>query len=445
MEPQSASGLVADLDEVVDSANLSVFFADELNCSIPAADGASMRNPFLLAVSTTFLVGAGVTWLNSHRAGEAWEEMLAKGEALEVMMTERDTRRPVLVEPALEGLANEEYLRARAALDESAHDDWVAWYSAFDAEDECQVELRNALLDRHEETLEALHLGARRMDGRVEPEWSLGYNSKSVGLMESRTLTNLVVLEAHRHLDEGRPREAVNSLLTGLQLGRDLAHSPSLIDSMIGGALMAIACKEALGNHGLLERLPATELAPLAAGLGTIDEGFRGSELAIEGDLLLFINTMKESGTSASSLELEQLSAWRYGFSTRLMIADYVDETLGLASDFEQLDDSFWPTRESELLALEQRMKASSNPVFLVSKPIIPSVDKGKVGIRTSLRLARMAVAYRMTGELVDLADPFGGDFRVETVDESLWIKSAGPGGQFSDRHSMIELSRIGS
>jgi len=261
-------------------------------------------------------------------------------------------------------------------------------------------------------------------------------------MLEAKNLVNLTILAADNHLADDQPGRAVDVLLDGMQYGRDLMAAPLLINRMVGCAMLAIASKEALIDDDLLARIPAGQLERLARGMARLDAALPGPKLCMDGEISRFIQLVGESSSRTDPFisGWSSLEAWRFGFSTRAMYADYVQVSLHLRNRQLELEHLPWPQQSAQLDALAEELADSSNPLTGHLRAF-PRAAEPAVGITTLLRLTRMAAEYQLTGHATPLPDPFGTQLTVIEIDGTVRIESVGPGDERKRARYSLELA----
>jgi hypothetical protein len=233
----------------------------------------------------------------------------------------------------------------------------------------------------------------------------------------ARHLANAGVLAAFAALRDGDGQEAVRLLLDVLQLGRDLAQSALLIEQMIGCAVLSIAAGEPVKWANLLRHLDADALRAFAAGLGRLDAGLPLDSRWLASEAVLFANESFEPPPPPPGLPTSPVDdfswvgwrAWRYGFSTRLALADHGFAQLRLAEHVQALCPRQDAVDLPALKGLFAEYTASPNPVTATMTPNLESATKSRLGSIATLRLLRMAVQHAAGETVAPLADPSGG------------------------------------
>jgi hypothetical protein len=150
----------------------------------------------------------------------------------------------------------------------------------------------------------------------------------------------------------------------------------------------------------------------LAAGAGFLAMG--GSEIEVQ--------SLTGSGS-------ELLLAWRYGFSSRLMLADAFDRHLECMKRYADGDDKSWAELERIGKETDAEAQQSKNPIARIMIPGLRAANRAGRDRRAQLRLLRVAAHYRATGEVLELDDPFGTKLRTSRSGDTLKIWSVGKDG----------------
>jgi len=283
---------------------------------------------------------------------------------------------------------------------------------------------RDAVRIRFGPALEALRAGAHALDARDPYDWSRGFNARFPSLLAYRSLADLAQVHARQLAERGNDREAVRVLLDSAQCGRDLMGSPLLITQLIGCTLLGVSLDETAGPE-LLDRLSPASLTDLDRGLDVLDREFPSIPVAPRAEAALLVRTCQTgAGGPVPSLgELGWTGSWRYGFSSRLMLATAAGE---LAAFYDRCAEAAalpWPQAEPALEIARQRISESANPLTLPANMTL--VEQGRRQARTLLRLLRLDVAHRL-GRDVELPDPSGdGPIEVTRVPGAVRFRSA--------------------
>lgn len=367
----------------------------------------------------------GLVFLYAYRMSQVEAELVAAQVELEATLLGLETTRPVLQGEAIEGLAFDHYGVIGGLLTRRVSEKLAEFITAHSTANPSMVELRNKLLDDNSAALRTLQLGARSTDARYATDWTVDSLQGLPKLMETRSVVNLTVLAAERHLDEGHPELAVDVLLDGLQLGRDMTSVPIVICEMVGVALLAIPM-ELLLDEPQLARFPRPELERLAQALKLLDEAFPEISYSAEGESLYLAKLISNPSQSGHLLALDwDLGLWAHGFSGKALYADHIRGSMQECKLLHDLDNEPWSVREIELSRQQAESERSQN--FLTRKPSNHRL-RYEIARRESiarLRLARALIEFKLTGAVPTIADPFGGNLRVSTIGDKTLIESA--------------------
>ncbi len=408
-----------------------------------------------IVLGGALLLAAAAT-LRLTTANTAWEEMLATGSRLEQSIADRETVRPVLYGEAIEGLAFDEYAQIEELLSETSLDDWIAVVRARQHGEPEAKKLRDSLIDEHYEVLAALDRGARCTDARFPIEWDRELPCEVPTLMRTRTAVNIAVLAAERDLEEGHPELASEKLMSAMQLGRDIAESPILLNECIGVALLVIASKEALIDNGLIECFPSSELSRIARAMETLDRRLSPISQAWEYELAAFVRR-SSGGFTREPLDQNRFGPWSvefsmralpHGLSTRAMLANYVDEADRLVRTLQALNGKSYHARHAAHVELQGENSGYDDVLVQRFLAMWHNPETSRRDGIALLRLARCAVQYQIDGSLLELRDPYGADLLVTPSAGTIRIESAGriqdPTGFQNRNHLVVEFERNG-
>ena len=390
----------------------------------------------LVLVTTLGLVGtvglsAGVV---HFRAAASWNAMEQHAAALDSAWQHRDHRREPLWGTGTNGSAIAGYEQALELTKELCTND-KELVATLPHRDDGKVAGTEALRARWQPALVALRGAAHCTDAKP-PELPLDEPSQGiVHLLHARWLVNMAVLEARALRLAGQPRQAVEHTLDAAQFGADLVHSGVLIHAMIGAAMVSIATNEAWPDEAL-QRLDAPALELLAKGLERLD-ALLPERTDLTGELRFISSCWLQGhhGGRASDWGVD-LQSWRYGFSSRWMIADAFLQTAATSERLTGEPQLSWPQREAWMELEFRVMNDGGNPVANVMAPNLAAGERTLRGTVAQVRLLRMAVErHRGTGPVL-LQDPLGdGPFAVVHEDAGVVLRSDGElGGKAIER-----------
>ncbi len=358
-------------------------------------------------VVAVLALGTAVVQYSASTRWAAMEEwMAATREAWEG----RNRERAVLWGDSVPGSAFEHYgvALAEAAKLRDDHDRLqVLWLRP----DDLTKDERSALRERWAPGVAAVREGAHRSDALRPLDFKTGFQSRIPTLLDTRWLTNMAVVEARELLAAGRGREAVEVTLDAATFGLDYVHGPTTIGQMIGSALVAIATSEAWTDERL-RQLDRESLELLASGLQRLDASLPAT-LRLDGEHL-FQAHMLMSSEFWKDDPYGEIDSWRYGFSSRWMVADAVLRMDRMARRFEATAELRWPQRVLELERIDQELAENGNPITADSGNVWRVAHRSLYQVVSRVRMLRMAVDLRRGLDVEPLPDPLGaGPFRV--------------------------------
>lgn len=346
--------------------------------------------------------------------------------------------RPGLREPALPGNAWEHYEPALAGFQRT----YAATRSLGSLISDVLSGKRMESHARLAPILDTLQADFARMirasacgDGRFRWDWGgiRPDNSPEPAFLQAHLFASAAIVEARRRVESGNAAEAMELLLAFMAFGRDLGDNASLIDLVVGMAIIKTAGDE-LQAMVLERKFDQNLLLALERSLETLDLDFprygpalRHEQIAY-GNLFLSGGTLKESPVVDGPDPETIRAGWRHAFSMRALQADAFfrfDEWCGRLSGVEALT---FPELQAIRAEIAQESKSSPNPWAVTLGRLIPGLNAVRE-YQARLRLLRAATLYRAKGEMPVLSDPFG------TV-----LKSDEAGGS----HRMWSLGRDG-
>jgi hypothetical protein len=275
-----------------------------------------------------------------------------------------------------------------------------------------------AAVAAYEGALDFVRSGARRAEGTFPYEYEKGFAADIPGLLETQKLTNVAVSKARLLAEAGKAKEAGELLLDILWLGADQGRNTVLIGEMISSANVALALEE-LRAMAVDDAMKDVDWPEVARVLASLDAAWpsHGESMLNEAASAAAGLLKADAATAFGEGTVGALGAWRFGFSTRLMIADALDTHIELMRRVAEGSRSY---AEAEAVAkeLDERLKSSSNPIVQIMVPGLASTHRVGFERRAQLRLLRTAVARRL-GQALELDDPFGGKLRGDAA--KLW------------------------
>ena len=382
------------------------------------ADEKPMRRPLLLG-SVVALIGTGLLLLDRQltHVETTWARMLHETEHLRLELESLPSRRSVLWGEPIAGNAAADYRQAleltKATRDADTQQlTWIKTLAKSGAE--AAEPARERFATTLSAPLASLVSGAHRSSCGWYPDWSKGLSHPVSNLLVERQLANAAVATAMGAARTGRDQDAVHLLLDAAQFGRDGAHRMQTIEELIGLAILGIATHEALLERGLLATLAEPALEELLDGLRRLDEDFETAGRGQRGDAVLAGFHMRRDPTPWSdALDLGPISAWREGFSHKLVIGKVQLAAIGLARTQSGLALEAEPVAARRGAAAGQEFLRTGGPL---ADRLLPAHDlaRNRRDAIARLRLLRMLLALHLGQAPAPLADPFGGTLHAE-------------------------------
>jgi hypothetical protein len=360
----------------------------------------------IAAVVVAFLIAILLIPVSSGRLDAMRSRVTRlKGEA-----RSRNVSRPVLRGEAKPGNAWDEY---NIALNESLDfkEDPNATLTQFNERnataDRAMVE---RLLAAHPGLIDHLRRGAQRSDGQYPYQWERGPQADIPSLMASRRMTQLAVAQARIWEETGRQQDAADLLLDASQFASDLATNGTLLPSLAGISAYSLTL-DGFKNLVLSGKLSRQQLETLAKELEIADRNFPtlGPAFTNEAALSGIAIDMPDGEPSIEDwLFLAKEGGWRYGLSPRQIALDAFEQRDSYAQRSHNIDKMSFDTATKEAKAITAEAEANGNPLVRVSVPSLPKALAVHRDALARLRLLRAATTFLATGEMPELADPFG-------------------------------------
>jgi hypothetical protein len=303
------------------------------------------------------------------------------------------------------------------------------------------------LIARHisdnQQTLKLLHKGAAAEHFRYPVDLSAGFHALLPGLSDIREAAMLLKVEAVLHAENGEPKLATESVISGLGLARSLAKEPVLISQLVRIACQALAVSilEQVVNR---TELTDQQLADLSRCMANA-ENLSDISVAFVGERCMGISFFTEPESFVGGVQTPPSpSFWLYratGLADKstLLYLDFMD-------DYVRLFQLPPHEREKEADAIEAKVEATPK-IYILLHTFMPALGRvTTLDVRgiAQLRTGRVGLAiqrYRLaTGMLPDALadlvptyldavpkDPFdGNDLRYKKLDTGFVVYSIG-------------------
>ncbi|HVR83879.1 MAG TPA: hypothetical protein VMU54_06170 [Planctomycetota bacterium] len=362
-------------------------------------------------------------------ANRRWADMQRSVEELRSQCDLRNGPRPVLRGTAVPGNAWEDYSPALATMKSAPTGVLGEYVTRSPKADRKKLELA---LATHGTALDGLRKGAIRASGIYRVKWEEGFSADIPGLLQSQNLANLAVCRSRLLIEEGKPREAAELLLDTCQFARDLGYNQMIIAEMISIAIGGIALEE-LRDLILSNKLSRADLAEIACELEILDGSFPQSGHSMMNEVMMAGYTFLKSGGSLQDLDSWtgggpnwDYFMWRAAFPQRLICTQSYFVELEYMNRFVAADGQSWGVSEAVGLHSEAEVAKLKNPISRMLIPGLVGANRAGRERRTQLRLLRAAAQYQATGEMPELADPFGGKLLSSNQGQKVKVWSVG-------------------
>jgi len=382
----------------------------------------------LLGAGLSVLSGVAGVWMRTveeqPRSGMKVElSALLRGEL------DRSGERPVLRGNPVPGNAWDDYQRASPGygrdLAEEQH-----YFSAYLWPDPGADRVKvAAVVAAQGPALSLLRLGTGRSTSNYVYRNESGLCGKPYTESGLTWLGSLAACEGRLLAEEGKGREAAERLLDVAQFARDCSYMgptdyrPLFWTSILGQSLD--------GLYYLLKSgiLTADDLAEVGRELAILDGSFRDPGFL---DPLLVMETIFRH----FEVDKRQRSRWSWwedstvlGPSRRLPTAEEVEEALGYGRESARAVAAPWGEFCRISADVKERLRRSRNPLL---PELLYCHGRWPTRVRqgcAKLRLLRIAIQYRLSGEVLDLEDPFGVRMRHQETASTLKAWSVGASG----------------
>jgi hypothetical protein len=302
-----------------------------------------------------------------------------------------------------------------------------------DIEDQVSV-----ILDRLDPSFVVLSRAADRAESRGPYDWDhpvlAGFPEDSPYRWDWNFASS-ALLQVRRLCGRGDLDHALHLLLATGQFGHDLGEN-GLGATLIRARIILLESARECRNIVSHEKLNEAQLSKLAHGLEVLDRNFirdgrslRNALLAWGGELLR--DEPIESNGYSSGQWIR--ANWRQGFSSRVLRADSFDLARGWARQYAQADALPYGEELKIRSAISAEANLAHNALACIIADSLGDCAQQR-DWQTEVRIARMAVHYRRTEEILPLKDPWGGAFQVSEEGGTLrilWVIPAQGGSSY--------------
>ena len=122
-------------------------------------------------------------------------------------------------------------------------------------------------------------------------------------------------------------------------------------------------------------------------------------------------------------------SGWYWGFSTKTLFVECIEEYDARLEEGKRMDDLTWIEAKALFKKWNDETERSPNPLTKSITPTLLMGEESSREARARLRVLRAAMHWRATGEVPNLEDPFGDRIHHAKTTTTLKIWSVGSDG----------------
>lgn len=257
---------------------------------------------------------------------------------------------------------------------------------------------------------------------------------KDSPLKQLHDLAKLAVCRSRFLVEQGKLDDAVELLLDLCQIGHDLGRDGSLFAEMYGNAVCGQSLTE-LKDMVCSRKATPANLRQIDRELEILGDSFPKHETALLSELEIFGDILLKERFFSNYTDVNRpprpsdLRSWRYGYSPRLMQSAAFEQEEAWMSRVKNADQGSWADEQSQWGEIQAEAKLTPNVVI----QYFQLTGHGPCRVRrerlAQLRLLRTAAHYQVTGEILELDDPFGRKLQHSETFDALRIWSVGKNG----------------
>ena len=184
-----------------------------------------------------------------------------------------------------------------------------------------------------------------------------------------------------------------------------------------------------VGDLVLSGKLSREDLLEVGRELELLDRSFpRNGHSMMNEAMSSGFGFLKLNDSGGEADVLGEGAAWRF-LPTHLLMGDAFESMLGFMKRCADADDKPWSEAERIGKGIQAEAEHLKNPISKIMIPGLTSSHRAGRERRAQLRLVRVAVHYRATGEVLDVDDPFGKKLFTSKAGDRLKVWSAGRDG----------------
>ena len=256
--------------------------------------------------------------------------------------------------------------------------------------------------------IEAMRRGTQRAEGADASRWTSDVEIRARPTMEYSSVAAVAVLKARQDFEAGLHRDSVELLLDVLQYAGDIQRRSTLYFYGTGSSITEYPL------NSLRKILPtgkftSEELKEFDRQLELIERDLPDVQVNLRNEAIVQRVEMITGGPEAWSVQqFSTWGLWRYGFSNRLAAVDAVGWNDHFRERVAAMDSLPYLEFQVALDAFVRDVEKCPNVLARGLYPI-PRLQAltGRTNL-SQLRLLRAAVRYLLSGQFIELPDPFG-------------------------------------
>jgi hypothetical protein len=382
---------------------------------------------FLAALALA--AGAVVFWVRSV-ADRGWADMESRVAELKAEVERRPPARPLLRGEAVAGNAWDDYMAAAATLPKGIVPTPLPAF--LNRDNNANVATVRDFVFAHDKALDLIRAGTRRAEVRPSFHWDQGYLPVDFDQGPAMTFRDLGACKSRFLREEHRVREAMELLLDLAQFGRDLCQNTYPETECLG-----LWTWDRVGDE-LADLVTARTLSPeerrdLDRELAILDGNWPNPEAGMLNQSLVLGSGLMQEVKMGSLLygtpDERYLYSWRWAFSSRLRASSTFTRVDQWSREALHAQESTWSEEQRVCADLLEQVSSWLEPIVRWTAADPFKFPHRRRDVRSRLRLLRTAVHFSVTGEVLPLADPFGGQIHPVVREGRLKVWSVGQDG----------------
>jgi hypothetical protein len=354
-----------------------------------------------------------------------WSAMESRVQELQHHLQAQGHPHAVLRGSPAPGDARTDYEAALHLMQDIEADELMLLHGHYAQGKTLKAEEIEAVFARFQGALDAFRRGVAR-ETLTRVVWSEGAPQRHYPPRESLDLSYVAAYRARRLEELGRFRESWELILDTCRFDTD-------VEALIALDVAHLELARILRSP----RLTPEEAKEIEKELEILDRDFPSLARPLE-ELLVSLGKalLRSRGGEVELVTIngypEAESGWRQGFSKRLAQVEEFEEADRSTAELLSWGSLPWPEEKRRWQAFNDLRDARNRSWDTIMHSFESDRDDSNLpyrGARAQLRILRVAAHFRATGEILDLADPFGDRLETRRTGDALRIVSAGDEG----------------